>query len=143
MMIEEILSFAIPSVKDALDEGKDIYEFVESQCEISPVGVCPLYADEGYMLISQPPAKETVIYRYQITVFESADERYRGLNTAKIDKRAKSKFYTFENLKLDLIRQFKELPNPATYAVISNLKLPLESTFLPVAKRLLIKYISS
>lgn len=140
--IEEILSFAIPTVKRALEEGKDIYEFIESQCEISPVGVTPLYADEGYMLISQPPRKDTVIFRYHVTVFESADEKFRGLNTTMIERRSLSEFYTYEMVKLELIKKFRELPNPATYAIISKLNLPLEATFLPIAKRLLIKFIT-
>lgn len=141
--IEQILSFAVPTIKSALEEGKDIYEFIESQCEISPVGVTPLYADEGYMLVTQAPGKETVVYRYQVTVFENVDEKFRGLNTTIIEKSLKSQFYTFESLKIDLVKRYKELPNPATYAIISNLKLPLEPTFLPIAKRLLMKYIST
>lgn len=137
--IEEILMFAIPSIKKALDEGKDIYEFVESQCEISSVGLSPLYANEGYMLVSQPPSTETIIYRYQITVFENVDEKYRGINTTLIEKKQKSSFYTYEQLKIDLVKQFKEMPNPATYLVTSKYKFPHQETLLPIAKRMLVK----
>src|SRR5690349_4868466 len=37
--LESIIEFAIPQIKDSLQEGTVIYEYVESQCEISPIGV--------------------------------------------------------------------------------------------------------
>src|SRR5687768_2734174 len=47
--LESIIEFSIPQIKDSLQEGSVIYDYVESQCEISPVGVTPLYANEGYL----------------------------------------------------------------------------------------------
>src|SRR5690606_9221167 len=40
--LESIIEFSIPQVKDSLQEGSVIFEYVESQCEISPIGVTPL-----------------------------------------------------------------------------------------------------
>src|SRR5688572_32713536 len=34
--LESIIEFAIPRIHDSLKEGSVIYEYVESQCEISP-----------------------------------------------------------------------------------------------------------
>jgi hypothetical protein len=45
-------------------------------------------------------------------------------------------------MKSDLMRENKHLPNPAAYAIESEMSLPLEETFLPIAKRLLVRYIS-
>jgi hypothetical protein len=45
-------------------------------------------------------------------------------------------------IKVDLIKQNKNLPSPATYAVESEVSFPFEETFLPVAKRVLVKKIS-
>jgi hypothetical protein len=42
---------------------------------------------------------------------------------------------TFENIKLDLVKRYKHLPNPATYLVESKYVLPLEETLLPIAKK--------
>ena len=39
--IEEILAFSIPQFKEALNEGKDIYEFVETNIGIAPIGLSP------------------------------------------------------------------------------------------------------
>lgn len=141
--IEAIVTYAIPKLKDILTEGKDIYEYVEENLAITPVGISPLYPDEGYLFITEPNDKETRIYQYQITIFESADERYRGVHTTYLESVRRSLANTYENIKIDLTRRYKQLPNPATYMVEAKISLPLNETLLPIAKRVLVKYIYS
>jgi hypothetical protein len=50
---------------------------------------------------------------------------------------------TYENIKRELIRNRSELPNPAVYAVETDLGFPVDETLLPIAKRSLVKYIST
>jgi hypothetical protein len=140
--IEEIINFSIPKVKFHLDEGSTIYEYVESQCEISPVGLSPLYAHEGYLFISQPPQKEADVFRYQITIFEQSNETLRGINTRFIYTTERSLANSFEQIKLKLIREFTDIPNPSTYLITTKLKFPFEATLMPVAKRLLVKHLA-
>ena len=140
--LESIIEFAIPKVKDSLKEGSVIFEYVESQCQIEPIGVTPLYSKEGYLFVTQPPQKETQVYRYQMSIFEDAHEQLRSLNTEYIDTVSRSLTTTYENIKLDLMRKFKDLPNPATYLIASKMKFPFTETFMPVAKRLFVKHIS-
>jgi hypothetical protein len=140
--LEAIINFALPQIKDSLQEGSVIYEHVESQCQISPVGVTPLYAQEGYLFVTQPPEKETTIYRYQMSIYEGSQEQLRSLNTKFIDRVEKSPANTYERLKLDLIRRFKDLPNPAAYLILAKMKFPFSETLMPVAKRLFVKHIS-
>jgi hypothetical protein len=141
--IESIIEFALPKIKDSLKEGSVIYEYVESQCEISPVGVTPLYANEGYLFVTQPPESETNVYRYQVSIFEDSQEQLRSLNTQFMESVEKRPFYSYENMKLDLIRKYKDLPNPAAFLVISKMKFPFTETLMPVAKRLFVKHISN
>jgi hypothetical protein len=140
--LESIINFALPQIKDSLQEGSIIYEYVESQCEISPVGVTPLYAKEGYLFVTQPPEKETNIYRYQMSIFEGSQEQLRSLNTEFIERVEKNPSNTYERLKLELIRKFKDLPNPAAYLILARMKFPFTETLMPVAKRLFVKHIS-
>ena len=140
--IESIIEYALPQFKTSLDEGSYIYESVESKCEISPVGLTSLYANEGYLFVSQPPEKETHIYRYQVTIFEQSSETMRGLHTNFLQTAERSLSSTYENLKLNLIKKYAELPNPSVYLVLSKLKVPFDQTLMPVAKRLLVKQIS-
>jgi hypothetical protein len=140
--LESIIEFAIPQIKDSLQEGTVIYEYVESQCEISPVGVTPLYANEGYLFVTQPPERETKVYRYQVSIFEDSKEQLRSLNTQFIEEVNKNPLNTYERIKLDLIRKYKDLPNPAAFLVLSKMKFPFVETLMPVAKRLFVKHIS-
>jgi len=48
---------------------------------------------------------------------------------------------TYENIKLDLIRQHKNLPNPATFVIMSAFQFPLNETLLPIAKRSFVRFI--
>jgi hypothetical protein len=141
--LESILEFSIPKIKDSLQEGSVIYEYVESKCEIAPIGVTPLYANEGYLFVTQPPEKETTIYRYQMSIFEDSQEQLRSLNTQFVENVQKNIVNTYEQIKLDLVKRYKDLPNPATYLILSKMKFPFAETLMPVAKRLFVKHISN
>ncbi len=140
--IEEIIAFALPKVKETLEEGKELFEFVEENVEMVAVGLTPLYLDEGYLFINMERNTGVAIFRYQMILFEHSEEKYRSLNTYFIGNEIRRINKTFENIKIDLTRSYSDLPNPATYAAISKLKFPLESTILPVAKRILVRRIS-
>ncbi len=140
--IESIMEYALPQFKSSLEEGSFLYEHVESHCEISPVGLTALYAREGYLFVTQPPEHETNIFRYQVTIFNNSIDKLHGIHTHHISTTERSISNTYEQIKLKLIRQYSDLPNPATYLVISKLKFPVVQTLMPVAKRLLIKTIT-
>lgn len=140
--LEEIVFYAIPQFKTLLDEGKDIYEFVEESLEISPVGIRPLHNDEGYFFIEEKDSKETKVYTFKITIFENAQETFRAIHAQLLDSFIKPWGKTFESVKIDLIRKYQTLPNPATFLIYSNLCFPLDETLLPIAKRSLVKYVS-
>ncbi|MEM6641616.1 MAG: hypothetical protein AAF616_01440 [Bacteroidota bacterium] len=137
--IEEILLFALPMVKEALEEGKELFEFVEENILMESVGVSPIYEDEGYLLINQDRSPDVSVYRYQLTFFQQAEEKYRSMSTTYLKSEVKKINRTFENLKIELTREFKDLPNPATYLVQTRLQFPMEQTVLPVAKRMLVR----
>lgn len=140
--LESIIDFSLPRIRESLQEGSAIYEYVESQCEISPIGVTPLYANEGYLFVTSPPEKETNIYRYQVSFFEGSQEQLRSLNTEFIEKQEKRPLHTYERIKLELIRKFSDMPNPATFLILAKMKFPFSETLMPVAKRLFVKHIS-
>jgi len=140
--IESIIEYSLPTMKDSLDEGSAIYDYVESKCEISPVGLTSLYSNEGYLFISQPPQNDAEVFRYQVTIFDNSADIVRAIHTNHVLSFKRSLSSTFEQIKLQLIKQFSDLPNPATFLVLSRLKFPLDQTLMPVAKRMLVKYIA-
>lgn len=140
--LQSIIEYAIPRIQDSIKDGSVIFDYVESQCEVAPVGVTPLYAKEGYLFVSQPPQIEALVYRYKVSIFEDSDEQYRSLNTDFVDTVSKSPFMTYESIKVNLIRRFKDLPNPAAYLIRSRMNFPFTATLMPVIKRLFIKHLS-
>ncbi|MEM7551866.1 MAG: hypothetical protein AAF363_19450 [Bacteroidota bacterium] len=141
--IEQILEFAAPKIKEAVDEGKEIFDYAEDNLEISPIGLMPIYINEGYIFIETKRKKPVNVYRYQVSVFENSKEKYKGVNFTFIENKAKSSFETYENVKMELVRKYKELPNPATYLVECKSEMPYHSTVMPVAKRMFMRHISS
>lgn len=141
--IENIISYSIPQFEHYLAEGKKIYDFVEEHLHLFPVGVMPLHPEQGYMFLKDGRTAGTTVYEYKITIFEHPDTRYRAIHTQYVRSYSRSFTNTFEWIKTELIRENRYMPNPATFAVESELELPLEETFLPIAKRMLVKHVAT
>ncbi|RFZ81740.1 hypothetical protein DYU05_18125 [Mucilaginibacter terrenus] len=141
--IESIIYYALGKINPAIQTGKEIYDFVESRLNIDPVGVVPLLPYHGYFSLRNGNLTTNYVYEYQVSIFENKDDKFRGINVQFVETYEQSISHTPEAVKLDLIRRRRHLPNPALYHVSSDITFPLEQTLLPVAKRSLIKYISS
>jgi hypothetical protein len=137
--IENIIDFSMPHMENYLRDGKKIYDFVEEHVKIFPVGVVPLMNESGYLFLKMQSDLETRVYEYQVSIFENPDERFRGIHVHYMKSYEKSLLNTFESIKSDLIRYNKNLPNPATYVVEAMVDIPFQETFLPIAKRVLVK----
>ncbi len=141
--LENIIHFSAGKMKRTITNGTEIYEFVENKIDINPVGIIPLDTQEGYFFLSTGDSSRTLMYHYRLSIFEKHDERYRSIKTSFIDNRTRSISSTYEHIKSELIRYRKDLPNPAVYAIETDLNLPVEETLLPIAKRSLVKFIST
>jgi hypothetical protein len=139
--LEEIIHYSAEKIKKTIQSGTEIYEFVEAKLKIEPVGLIPLETNEGYLLIRDGKFNATVAYQYQLTIYEKHDEKYRGLRTDFVNQWTRSVSNSVENIKAELIRSHKELPNPAVYNIETALVYPMEETLLPIAKRSFVKYI--
>lgn len=139
--LEEIVSYSIPELKKHLDEGKEIYDFIEKEINLSPVGILPIYRNEGYMLVRDGDLPEIKVYEFSVKFFQHDEENFRSVQTQYLTSYKKSFVNTSENIKIDMIRSRKKLPNPATFSVESVFEFPLEETIIPLAKRMLMKYI--
>ncbi|CAN5367027.1 hypothetical protein BH11BAC2_BH11BAC2_07660 [soil metagenome] len=141
--IETIIEFSIPKFQFYLAEGKKIYDFIESKINIFPVGIMPIHYDAGYLFLRSGSKADTMVYEYQITIFDQPNERYRAISMQFISCYEKTLKNTYENIKYDLLIYNKSLPNPATYVIETDLVLPIEETLLPLAKRSLVKFITT
>jgi hypothetical protein len=141
--LEDIIQYAAGKMKNAIQSGTGIYEFVEDKIEITPVGLIPLDTQEGYFFLSSGNEKSTGVYHYRLSIFEKHDEKYRSIRTLFIDNWKRSISSTYEHIKSELITRWKDLPNPAVYSIETTLSFPVDETILPIAKRRLVKFISA
>lgn len=140
--LEDIILYAMEKMQSTINGGKEIYDFVEEEMEIMPVGIIPLNKEEGYMFFNNGDQTETRVYEYHMTIFEKYREKYRAMRTVFVDSWIRNFINTPASIKTELIRKRNELPNPAVYSVVTRKTFPLEETLLPVAKRTLVKNIS-
>jgi hypothetical protein len=140
--LEEIINYSASTMKSTINNGVEIYELVEEKITICPVGIIPLDNKEGYFFLNTTANKEMLVYHYRLSFFEKHDEKYRSMKSTYVNSWSRSFINTFENIKSELIRYRKQLPNPAVFAIEAGLSLPIEETLLPIAKRSLVKYIT-
>ena len=139
--LEEIISFAIGGMRETITEGAGIYELIEKKMIIEPVGIVPLYKNEGYALMHYTGEKDVNVYHYTVSIFDNKDARYRALRMQFIDTRTKTYATTWEQMKIEIVRDIRTLPNPAVYVVEFPLHIPFYETLLPITKRALVRYI--
>lgn len=141
--LEDIINYSAGKMQKAIRNGTEIYEFVEHKLTIYPVGLLPLDVREGYFFLCEGTHRSTRVYQYRLSIFEKHDEKYRAIRTDYIDKWERNIVNTYENIKAELIRYKRELPNPAVYSIETELNFPVDETLLPVAKRSLVRYITT
>ena len=140
--LEDIIRYALDKMKGTIQGGKEIYDLVEENMDILPVGIIPLSSTEGYMFVSNGGQGEIRVYEFHLTIFEKQHEKYRAIRTSFVDSWLRNLVNTPESIKGELIRHRKTLANPAVFNVKTRAVFPWEETLLPVAKRSLVKYIS-
>jgi hypothetical protein len=141
--LENIINYAAAKMKKAISSGTEIYEFIEDKMIIFPVGIIPLEINEGYFFLSEGKLRTTRVYQYRLSIFEKHDEKYRSIRTEFIADWERNLVNSYENIKSELIKAKRELPNPAVYSIEVDLTFPVDETLLPIAKRSLVRYITS
>ena len=140
--ISQITEFALPQIASRIEEGKSIYNFVEDQVEFEPVGILPIYNREGFVLMTREACADVHAFRYKSSILQMAGEKFRSITFWLLGIFQKNLVNTLEKLKMQLIRDVQELPNPATWRIHSAHSFPIEETLVPLSKRLLLRAVS-
>jgi hypothetical protein len=133
--ILNLMIWALPLVREVMEEGMDIFNFVDEHISIAEVGITPIYRDEGYWFVPDVRVHRLHLLRYEVSLFTSANERFRTLKTRNLESVDQGVGNSPETIKWMLIKKYQDLPNPATYACDTDLDFPYGETILPVAKR--------
>lgn len=141
--VEDLINWALPVIKKVIAEGVAIHEYVEKEISVGHVGILPTYRDEGYLFVPDNKTKKLNVFRFEASIFQSSEAPYRMLKTRYLRSMNQIGAQIAPgSIKLQLIREEKDLPNPATYAVETDLDLPFDQVIMPVAKRKLMQVIS-
>lgn len=141
--VEDLIQWALPLIREAIEEGRTIFEFVDEHLHLEEVGIVPSYVQEGYFLVPDRQGRRLHILQYTLSIFTRAEERFRTLRTTTVKSVSDDSIaLTPQNIKLELLRERRDMPNPATFLVGTVLEFPYEDTVLPVAKRKLMRHLS-
>jgi hypothetical protein len=142
--IRELIDWAMPYLQTAMEEGATMFEFVEENLSLEVVGILPSYLEEGYAFVPDNIGGILHVIKYEVSIFTGASEQYRSLKTSLVKSMQRSAIVQpAQTLKLELVQEYPELPNPATYSFDTDLDFPFQETILPVAKRRLLRHLFS
>ena len=142
--LEEVISRALPHLDATMQEGKTLYDLIDSKVEFGPIGIQPLHINEGYLIVThgKPAGRKLIAYRYNKSRINRGGDAFLELNLQCVESRSLSRLETANAVKWSLIRRFRELPQPATYHVHMEWPIPIEPTLLPIARRKLLQEIA-
>ncbi|MEX0929459.1 MAG: hypothetical protein WD266_13745 [Balneolales bacterium] len=140
--ILELIDWALPQIKNHIDEGVAIFEFVDEHLEVEKVGIIPGYLEEGYIFVPDNSKNGLNLFRYEVSIYASSEDAHRALKTRYIRTVPMDTLHQPpSSIKLKLISDHKDLPNPATYLVHTKLDFPFNETIFPIAKRKFMRFL--
>ena len=135
--MDAIMEFALPRFQEMLTEGQQRWSDIAGSLTLAPVGLMPLRPEEGYLLLYVTNQSEAHIYQFSLAFYSDQEPGGRMVHLRYVEAVRTSLVNTFENIKLDLIRRHRQLPNPATYRLEASRTYPVQETLLPIARQLL------
>ncbi len=142
--LEEIVQNSIEEIKPYLDEGKEIFDFVENHLELKQVGLISINPEKGYLFIRNGDQQVTQVYYYKVKQFKLAKDNMKGITAKYLASFKRRLTNTYESIKKELVKNYHEhFTSPASYAIESPFNFPENETLLPIAKRVLIRHIYS
>ena len=140
--VDAIMEFALPRFQSMLTEGHQRWTDIAQSLTLAPVGLLPLRPEEGYLFLHATNRAETQVYYFSVTLYSDQEPGGRLVQLRYVEAVQKSLANTVENIKLDLIRRHRHLPNPATYMLESEKTYPVQETLLPIARQLLARAVA-
>jgi hypothetical protein len=135
--LQAIVEYSLENIQQYLQDGRDIYEFIEKQIVFDSIGIVPLECHTGFMMLKNGQDKIARVYKYNVSIFENSGERYRSIKTQFLTSYELNFTYPYWRIKEDILMRYNWTETPAAYAFETPLTLPVEETLLPITKRML------
>ena len=143
-VVEDLIRWALPHIRESIEQGTAVYEHVEDNLELETVGIMPSYVQEGYLMVPHREEGALHVLRYTLSMIEGENETHRALKTVHCKTVAQENVDVDpSSIKLQLLEERRDLPNPATYFSNIDLHVPYQETLLPVVKRRLVRRLAA
>ncbi|MBK8498332.1 MAG: hypothetical protein IPL52_05830 [Flavobacteriales bacterium] len=135
-VVDEVIDLAMPRLNHALQRGSQLRMELAARIQFAPVGLLPLARQEGWLLLRM--GREARAYSYSVPLLRAPDPDAGALHvrTRYVSTYSVGIGRGFEQIKMDLIRDHRQLPNPAVFAFECELGLPHIETYMPLAKQM-------
>lgn len=135
--LQVVLASTLPALSEVWEEGHGLSLDLRARLHMEPIGLQPLRKEEGYLLLRQGNNARVYLYAVRRITPPEPHPPHQEIMTQYVTDYALGITCTFEHVKLDLVRRAVPLPNPAVYAITTELELPAMETFVPLAKQLI------
>lgn len=139
---KDIIEYKASVLEQAQKDGHKMNDFISNQIDFSPFGIMPYHNDYGYLFLSNISTEEVDIFSFQNTFYATATDDFKYISTKHIDNVRLGIMNSYNNIKLNLLKKRKYFANPAAYVFESNMYIPVQATFLPIAKLMLAQHIN-
>lgn len=137
----DIIQKYLPKIEELLAEAKAVFDFVFDNLEFEEIGLTPLYKNEGYLLLQTDKLNEVIAYKFSNFLTYTGNVPIQYFNAKLVRRFPIPSSWT--EIKLKLLKEFSELPNPATFKCYFDYSFPVEETVLPAAKKKLLNYLAA
>lgn len=135
------LERTLPPLLTAMERGRELRDELHARIRFEPVGLVPLGAREGWLMLRQH--NQALVYSYSLPIVQEVQppDLHRHVRTHYYATWTVGLSRTYEHIKAELVRH-GPLPNPATFVFEADISLPRIETFLPLAKRIAYELVS-
>jgi hypothetical protein len=139
----DLIDWALPQIKELIDEAYILYNFIEENMSIYEVGNKPLLKNDGFLFVSDCNNKVLQIHRYEYSIYSSTSKPFNSLKTTFLQIADALNFDGEEEIvKINMVRKYKEKQNIATYFCKCDFNFPFDQTIFPIAKRKLLNFLA-
>ena len=141
-LVRRSLERTLPPLRAAMERGRELRDELHARIRSEPVGVVPLGAREGWLMLRQHD--QALVYSYSLPIVQEVlpPDIHRHVRTHYFASWTVGLSCTYEHIKAELVRS-GPLPNPATFVFEADISLPRIETFLPLAKRIAYELVST
>jgi hypothetical protein len=139
--VYDFMDWARPYIKETVDEGRVIYDFVKRGFTIEEIGDTHARMDEGFFLVPSNITSTFELFEYTISYNNEAVQK-RFLNAMHIISIPKTELEkSTVNVIVELFKKYKNMHKSTFFVCNTELDFPFYETILPIAKRKLISRI--